>query len=159
MVSTTKDIEYSACELRRMMLEHATRMAARETQGIAVENGEGSIRSAPVQKFGAEGVLYREHDNNASAPAPAVDAVSADWNGWFTASFALHTEAERKVVAEAIAEVGAHIQSEMRQELAAEILKRDREIATLRNELCEVKGLVGGLVTLLGQQKPKLWTP
>jgi len=164
MVSATEDTEHSARELRRMMLEHATR-AAREPQRIAVEDDEEPIRSAPVQKFGsADDLLYRRTEN-APEPAPAVDIgpsvddPSADLNEWFSASFALHSEAERKVLAEAIAEVGAHIQDEMRQELEAELIKCQREISTLRNELCEVKGLVGGLVTLLGQQKPKIWTP
>lgn len=44
-------------------------------------------------------------------------------------------------------------------ELDSELVKRDRKIGELEGELRELKGMLGATLTLLGQQKPKLWKP
>src|SRR5262249_11457700 len=143
--------------------EHAAWMAAREPQGLAAEDAEGSIRSAQVQKFGSDAVLYRVHDENAPAHDPQPDAApSGGYEGW-EAWMAGHLRNERakmsQVMTAALVEFGANLQDDIRQQFEAELIKRDREIGELNGQIRELKGLVGGLVTLLGQPKPKLWTP
>jgi hypothetical protein len=120
-------------EQDKLMSEHDQGMARCEAAG-----------AAPVQKSDESVVLYREHHDNAPAPAPAAEADDPwkDWNAWLAGSIALHIEAEREVVAEAIAEVGAHIQRETRAERAAELVARDRRIGIVEGELKETASLL-----------------
>jgi len=118
-------------EIRQLCIAHDKFMAeARE-----------EIRSPPVSEIDNPGILYREYDNSEPAPAAADDAGDSDGD-W------------QEAVAEGIAEAGDYLRKEMHQEFAGELLKRDREIAALRNELCEVTGFVSGVLAALGKPSP-----
>src|SRR5215468_4184436 len=98
-----------------------------------------------MQRNGGEAVLYRSYDGHAPAPAPAADDPWKDWNAWVKG----HLLNERQVVAYAIGEVVADTRKEVRAEFEAALTARDRRIGMLEGELRELKGFVGGLLTVL----------
>ena len=132
MVTTRDDIAHLCAEHDRLMCEHDEWMARREAAG-----------AAPVQKSDESAVLYREHHDNAPAPAPQPDAEPSDGDVELAHAFDVFAQAVENRLAE----------------LDSELVKRDRKIGELEGELREIKGMLGATLTLLGQQKPKLWKP
>jgi hypothetical protein len=89
--------------------------------------------SASVQKFGADGMMYRTGPENALALAadkarmPSSDGAASDWSGW-EAWLRGHLNNERAEMLEAVA-----------QGMAMFV---DRALADLRAENIELKGLL-----------------
>jgi cell division septum initiation protein DivIVA len=116
----------------RLRAEHEQWMADRE-----------AAAHAPVRKSDESAVLYREHHDNAPAPAPQPDAEPSDGDDELAHAIDVFAQAVENRLAE----------------LDSELVKRDRKIGELEGELREIKGMLGATLTLLGQQKPKLWKP
>ena len=57
------------------------------------------------------------------------------------------------VLTEALGEFGVGLCAHLREETEGELLKRDRKIGILEGEIRELKGFVGGVLTLLGKSQ------
>jgi hypothetical protein len=138
-VNIRDEIARLSAEHDRLMCEHDQWMARREAAG-----------AAPVQKPDEPTVLYREHHDNAPAPAPQPDAVPSDDDPSLEYALDKFSDAVTRRLEE-----------------------DDRQIAELRAENFEIKGLLGDalarfaelrgrvdtLVELFGQKPTKLWKP
>ena len=125
--------------------------ACREHDRMMEEAREGQ-GSVCVQRDGSAALEYRVTDNSAlPAPETAKPAPSDGdpWNSWFTASFALHTQAEREVTAIAIGEVAAHERAFHRAEFEAALVARDRRIGILEGELRETEAMLSSTLKRL----------
>ena len=132
-MTITRDEIRALCTAHdRMMAEHHEWTARREVAGAAL-----------LQKSDESAVLYREHHDNAPAPAPQPDAEPSDGDDELAHAIDVFAQAVENRLAE----------------LDSELVKRDRKIGELEGELREIKGMLGATLTLLGQQKPKLWKP
>jgi len=112
----------------------------REDDRLRAEDADWAARTALVQKFGADGVLYRTGPEN--TPAPAADnarirssnGAASDWSGW-EKWLRGHLDNERAKMHEAVAEGMAVFFHE-------QLTPIDRTFAELRAENIELKGLI-----------------
>ena len=128
----TDDVEAAGAEVERMVAEEQ----AREAQS-----------ASPVLREGPTGSLVYRRLDNALQGVPTGAAVTDDWDAWFQRSFENCAAVEREAVATAVGEVAYLVKQELRQEHAAEVIKRDREIDTLRAEVRDMKGLLTDALT------------
>jgi hypothetical protein len=109
----------------RLRREHAEFLARRE-----------AAEAAPEQKSDRDDLLYREHENNApSAAAPERDEDD-DAVGMFA-----DPQLDRAFT-DTMGHVICELRDEWRDEIETERTKLDRELAALRGENTEVKGLL-----------------
>jgi hypothetical protein len=133
-------------DIRALCAEHDRFMA---------EQASEPIRNPTVSETDERrGLVYKRFDpppepagNGGDEPSDDEDTIQlfGDWRD--------------KALTDALAEVIVELRREWRQEREAELVKRDRKIGELEGELREIRGMLGATLTLLGQQKPKLWTP
>jgi hypothetical protein len=120
-------------EIAHLCAEH-DRLMREHDQWMARREAAGA---APVQKSDEPGI-------NSLQPAPEPDA---------------EPPLGRAEAVEAIGGMIVALRREWRTEREVGLAKRDRRIGELEGEIRELKGLVNGLLTLVGQKQPKLWTP
>jgi len=111
-------------------IEHRQFMASPEAQTRSL-----------ARKPDAEGAEYRAHDEDAT-PAPAEPETDwLQWQAWLDG----HLANEREAMLDGVAEFVVRM-------LDQERVIYERRIAELEGEIRELKGLTGGLLTLLGQR-------
>src|SRR5262249_27400079 len=113
-------------EIRQLCIAHDRLMA---------EHASEPIRRPPMSETDDAGLVYKEFDNGALAPAPQADADWSGWERWLRA----HLNIERGGLLDALKKDLVNIIAEKRrvtrQESEAEILKLKSEIAELRGRL------------------------
>jgi len=125
-------------ELERLMAD--TRDASDVVYTERAADGQGD---APVLKSAEPDILYRRYDGNASAGAP-----EPDWSAW-EAWLAGHLNNLRDEMVDGFAEGMVKFFGQKRHEI-------DRELAVLRNENAELRGMLGTVLTRLGQTDEKV---
>jgi hypothetical protein len=107
-----------------------------------------------VRKEGPAGLLYREHENNAPAPAPTTDSApftavadesarnAAAWDAWVRG----HIAAERAEVFDQMGKVVAEFTSGY---VFERLQPLTREIASLKGENAELRGMLGSALTAI----------
>jgi len=119
------------------------------------------VRSVPVQRDGLAGLRYKDHEENAPAPAPIVGTIyrdvddprrtyalrdldeeneknAADWNRWFDSCLALRLDPH-------LEEIDGVFDSALRR---VEYIEDtfSRRIADLRAENAELRGMLGSVL-------------
>jgi hypothetical protein len=89
-----------------------------------------------VTREAPQGIRYRQHENNAPAPAPSGDTAWSAWEGWLNGHLNILRQEMAGIVSEAIGIALA----ETRKEVEAEF---ERKLAALRTENAELKGRLG----------------
>jgi len=129
-------------EERRQLTE-----ACREHDRLMAEDAEWMARrQAPMHETVPAGVLCRDYGGGALARALPPAAEPSDGNGIFG-------DWRDDQLARAIGFALCETRRELREERDAELVKRDRRIAELEGEIRELKGFVGGVLTLLGKSQ------
>ena len=128
-------------EIRQLCIAHDRFMA---------EQASEPIRRPPVSETDDAGLIYKEFDNNALAPAPQPEDVSKDWNAWFSAGFANHFAVERRSMQDEFIEATLSSEKVVLQEVREAFMRRDRRLGELEGELKELKGFVKGLLAAFG---------
>ena len=117
-------------EIARLCAEHDQMMTAHDQWLARREAASG----APVQKSDEPGILYRVTDNNALQAAAEPDGEASD-------------EAYPPL-------------SELHEAIAEFVVEWcNKKLAPCDERLTRLEAKVDALLTLMGQQKPKLWTP
>jgi len=94
----------------------------------------------PVSESGGAGIIYKEYDNSALPPAAATAEGEQDWSrweAWMTGHLANEREAVLNIVNEGV--------NKMLDQERASI---DRDLADLRAENAELKGMIGTVLRL-----------
>jgi len=133
----------------------------REDDRLRAELAEWMARreaEASVQKSERDDILYREHDNNAPAAAAADDGAglcatdppAEDGEDEFTTAIEKFTETTTRALEDDAREL-ALLRNENRELKAL--------LSSALEKFAKLEGRVDALTALLGQQRPKLWTP
>jgi len=118
-------------EIRQLCIENDRFMA---------EQASETIRRSPVSESGGAGIIYKEYDNSALPPAAATAEGEQDWSrweAWMTGHLANEREAVLNIVNEGV--------NKMLDQERASI---DRDLADLRAENAELKGMIGTVLRL-----------
>jgi len=122
-------------EIRQLCIAHDRFMA---------EQASETIRRSPVSESGDAGIIYKEYDNSALPPAAATAEGQQDWSGW-EAWMAGHLAVERERILDDVVEiVNLGVNKMLNQERAS----IDRELANLRAENAELKGMMATVLRL-----------
>ena len=120
-------------EIRALCAEHDRFMAEQESE---------AIRRPPVSEPDDAGLVYKEFDNG--APAPAAEPDAAPFEGAAAPSEAgLWSDEFVKTLADILDDVEQRMRREWKHEI-------EREITVLRNENAELRGFLGGLLAAIG---------
>jgi len=135
----------------QLRAEREERQRARDADPFAFDDwlrAEHSAEPEPkayVQRNDAgEGLIYKRMSD-------ALQPAEPDWSGW-EAWLQGHLEILREQMAAAIGKATMMLLQEER-------IRFERELAILKNENAEIRGMLGTALQLLGQQKSKLWKP
>jgi hypothetical protein len=127
--------------------------ASREHDRLMVHDRE-PVGGPYVRREGSAGLLYREHEENAPAPAPAIDSApftavgdesarnAAAWDAWVRG----HIAAERAEVFDQMGKVVAEFTSGY---IFEKLQPLTREIASLKGENVELRGMLGSALAAL----------
>jgi hypothetical protein len=106
-------------------------------------------------------LVYRRHEN-VQALAPVTAAVPSggdDWNAWFAAGFANHFEPQRTAMLDAVAHTVAKFTTDyVHEKLGAALVERDREIASLKGENAEIRGMLGSALSAIDKLRKAVET-
>src|SRR5262245_14072044 len=140
-------------EIRVLCAEHDRLMAAAAEERRIYADGRFRSGSPPEPLADGADVIYRQHDNSASAPAAAADV--GDWSGW-DRWLRGHLDIERRGLLDALEKDLVEVLDEerrvTRQESEAELLK-------VRAEVAELRGRVDTLLSLLQTKGPVVDLP
>jgi hypothetical protein len=109
-------------------------------------------------------LVYKTHDNGASAPSPAAAPAAdgeadpwADWHGWADSRADARIEAALDAYNTSVGEALAMACNDLRDEIVAAFRKRDERIAALEGQVSVLLGLMQGkgvdIFTLPGRKQ------
>jgi len=137
----------------QLRAEREARQLARDADLFAYDDYLRAERSAEPERSpyvqrdtGRGGLVYRRLDN-ALQPVPEPAPDWSAWERWLQA----HLDNLREQMAAALGKATMALLQEERSRF-------EREIAILKNENSEIRGMLGAALQLLGQQK-SLWKP
>ena len=100
-----------------------------------------------MSESGGAGIIYKEYDNSPLPPAAATAEGEQDWSGW-EAWMAGHLAVEREQIAKGFAEAVMTL-------IQRERIRFERELAILKNENAEIRGMLGATLQLLGKNQAR----
>jgi hypothetical protein len=135
VVTAMRDDEFHR-ELRELFRED-DKLRAEHHQYMAERK---ALANLPVSENGDAGLVYKDYDNSAPPAAAAAADEETDWSGW-ERWLRAHLDNEREVILDIV----GHAMDMLAEQERTAI---DRQLAELRAENAELKGMIGTVLRL-----------
>src|SRR5262245_29192509 len=115
----------------------------RQHDRFMAEHTSEPIRRPPVSESDTDGLIYKDHDNNAPAPASEGDPW-AGWNAWLAGHLAIERQSIREEVENALVDLIKLLRKDWEADIRKAVTERGAEIAHLRGQVETLTRLYAG---------------